>query len=140
MSAMALSERDRDSSDVSERRDEMSEMALPESRNRSSDASEPRVEMSAMELSVRESSARFTACSSPAKLPIDALDAKKYLSFAMSSCVTVAPALLPSALSNFARRLASEIITAAVGETDSWIVVCAGGPSPSEFVARNWKW
>ena len=112
MSAMALCWRERNSSDVSERRDEMSEMALPESRKRSSDASDPRREMSEMGLSVRESSVRFTACSSPAKLPIDALDAKKYLSFAMSSCVTVAPVLLPSALSNFERRLASAIVTA----------------------------
>ena len=96
--------------------------------------------MSEMGLSVRESSVGFTACSSPAKLSIDALDAKKYLSFAMSSCVTVAPALLPSALSNAERRSASEIVTAAVGETGSWIAVCAAGPSPSEFVARNWKW
>ena len=70
---------------------------------------------------------------------MDARHALRDVSFAMSSCVIVAPALLLSALSNRERRLASGMFTAEVGATANVIAACAAAPSPSPLVARTWK-
>ena len=70
---------------------------------------------------------------------MDARHALRDVSFAMSSCVIVAPALLLSALSKHERRLASGMFTAEVGATANVIAACAAAPSPSPLVARTWK-
>ena len=95
---------------------------------------------SEMRLSLKSRVTKLTACSSAVTSDTPALQALKWISFAMSNCVMTAPAVFCSAISSCSRRFASSILTAAVGDVAKRVVAVFDGPlSPSASAARIWK-
>ena len=119
-----------------------SEILLFDRKSAVSEVRLPSTATSVIELPSILRTVTLTACSSPVRTEMLLLNRLRVpTSFAISSCVIVAPDDLPVAASSAVRRLLSGIATAVAGKAASCVVAVFDGElSPTTLVARIWKW